>query len=60
VGRVVPQEVVGPRARLAGRVDVGAAEEVGLNVHLLDLQFAGLDLVVDPLVASPAMAMAGG
>ena len=36
---VVPEQVVGPRARLAERVHVGAAEEVGLHVHLLDMEF---------------------
>ena len=33
------------------RVHVGAAEEVGLHVHLLDLQLARDDLLVHPLVA---------
>ena len=51
VAGVVPQQVVGPAARLAQRVHVGAAEEVRLHVHLLHLQFAGLDALVDPLVA---------
>ena len=51
VGGVVPQQVVGPAARLAQRVGVGAPEEVRLHVHLLDLEFAGLDALVDPLVA---------
>ena len=40
---VVPQQVVGPAARLAERVHVGAAEEVGLHVHLLDVELAGDD-----------------
>ena len=48
---VVPQQVVGPRARFAQRIGVGAAEEIGLHVHLLDVQFAGNDFVVHPLVA---------
>ena len=51
MGGVVPQQVVGPRARLAERVDVLAAEEIGLHVHLLDVELAGLDLPVHPLVA---------
>jgi hypothetical protein len=51
VGGVVPQQVVGPAARLAQRVHVAAAEEVGLHVHLLDVELAGSDLLVDPLVA---------
>jgi hypothetical protein len=51
VRRVVPQQVVGPGARLAQCVHVRAAEEVGLHVHLLDVEFAGANLLVDPLVA---------
>ena len=51
VGRVVPQQVVGPAARLAERVRVGAPEEVRLHVHLLDVELAGLHTAVDPLVA---------
>jgi hypothetical protein len=43
--------VVGPAARLPGRVHVGAAEEVGLHVHLLDGQLPRLDAVAHPLVA---------
>ena len=52
VRRVVPQQVVGPGARLADRIDVLAAEEIGLHIHLLDVQLAGDDLVVYPLVAT--------
>ena len=48
---VVPEQVVGPGARLAERVDVRAAEEVGLHVHLLDRELAGDDPLVHPLVA---------
>ena len=48
---VVPQQVVGPAARLAERVHVRAAEEVGLHVHLLDVELAGHDALVHPLVA---------
>ena len=51
VRRVMPQQVVGPRARLAERVHVRAAEEVGLHVHLLDVELARPDLPVHPLVA---------
>jgi len=46
---VVPQ-VVNPAARLAQRVAVGAAEKVGLHVHLQDVELAGRDLLVDVLV----------
>src|SRR5215472_4697659 len=63
MGGVVPQEMVGPAARIAGRVDVPAAKEVGLHVHLLDLELALLDLLVDVLVARvepPHMAAHGG
>ena len=48
---VVPQQVVGPAARLAERVHVRAAEEVGLHVHLLDVEFAAPDPLAHPLVA---------
>jgi hypothetical protein len=48
---MVPEQVVGPAARLAGRIDVLSPEEIGLHVHLLDLQLALLDLLVDVLVA---------
>ena len=51
VGRVVPEEVVGPGARFAPRIRVGAAEEVGLDVHLLDRELTGRDPLVDELVA---------
>ena len=50
VTSVVPQQVVGPGTGLTLGVGVGTTEEVGLNVHLLDVQFASLDLVVNPLV----------
>ena len=48
---VVPQQMVGPRTRFTLGVGVGAAEEIGLNVHLLDIQFTRGDFVVYPLVA---------
>ena len=51
VRRVVPQQMVGPAAGLAERVHVGAAEKVGLHIHLLDVEFARFDLVVHILVA---------
>src|SRR5271166_335197 len=51
VRRVMPEQMVGPGARLAERVHVGAAQEVGLHVHLLDMELAGRDLLVDVLVA---------
>ena len=48
---VVPEQVVGPASRLAFGVDVPAPEEIGLHVHLLDGELAGLDSLVNPLVA---------
>ena len=63
VGGVVPEQVIGPAARIAGGVDVLPSEEIGLHVHLLDLQFAGLDLLVHVLVArveTPHVAAHGG
>ncbi len=48
---MVPEQVIGPGARLAERVHVGAAEEIGLHVHLLDMEFAGEDPLVHELVA---------
>ena len=60
VAGVVPEQVVGPAARLAERVHVGAAEEVGLHVHLQHLQLAGDDLLVHPLVARVEAARVAG
>src|SRR5215467_4435383 len=51
MGRMVPQQMVRPTARLAGGVHVGATKEIGLHVHLLDLEFAVADALVHPLVA---------
>src|SRR5215471_15968592 len=48
--RMVPQQMIRPTARLAGGVYVGAAEEIGLHVHLLNLEFAAPDPLVHPLV----------
>ena len=49
--RMVPEEMVGPGARLPERVHVGATEEIGLHVHLLDIELARGDLLVDELMA---------
>jgi hypothetical protein len=60
VRRVVPQQVVRPRARLAERIHVGAAEEIGLHVHLLDAELARGDPPMDPLmrgIEPPGMAL---
>ena len=51
MGRVVPQEVIGPASRLAGRVHVGAPEEERLDNQVLDIQIAGEDFPPDVLVA---------
>src|SRR5215475_7099108 len=42
--------MIGPAARIAGRVDVLPAKEIGLHIHLLDLELTLLDLLVDVLV----------
>jgi hypothetical protein len=47
---VMPQQVISPRARLPQRIHVRAPEEVGLHVHLLDLQLAGGEALVEPLM----------
>ena len=51
MGSVVPQQVVGPATRLAQGVHVGAAEKVGLHIHLLNVEFACFDFVMHPLMA---------
>ena len=48
---VVPKQMIGPRARLAQRIHVGAAKEIRLHVHLLDRELARNDSLVHPLVA---------
>ena len=50
MGGVVPEQVVGPTARLTEGVGVGAAKEVGLDIHLLDGEVTRGDPLVDPLV----------
>ena len=62
VGGMVPQQVVGPAARLAQGVHVGAPEEIGLHIQLLDVEFAGPDLLVHIQVAgvkAPSVAAHG-
>ena len=49
VGGMVPQQVIGPAARLAGRVHVLSAEEISLHVHLLDFQLAFDDASCAPI-----------
>ena len=48
---MMPEQMIGPAARLAGRIRVGATEEVGLHVHLQNLELALLHPLVNPLVA---------
>ncbi len=48
---MMPQQMVRPGARLARRVHVRAAKEIRLHVHLKHLQFPGLDLLVNVLMA---------
>jgi hypothetical protein len=50
VTRVVPQQVIGPAARLALEIDVLAPEEERLHDEVLQLELAGLDPLVHPLV----------
>ena len=51
VGRVVPQQMVCPTARLTQGIHVGAAKEISLHIHLLNVEFASLDFVIHPLMA---------
>ena len=48
---VMPQQMVRPATPLALGIRVGAAHEIRLHVHLLNLEFARTNLVVDPLMA---------
>ena len=60
---VMPEQMIGPAARIAGGVDVLSPEEISLHVHLLDFQLARDDLLVDVLMArieAPHMAAHGG
>jgi hypothetical protein len=47
---MMPQQMIGPAARLAMRVHVGTTEEIGLHIHLLDIKFAGQGSLVHPLM----------
>jgi len=46
----MPQQVIGPTARLAERIGIGAPEEIGLHIHLQHFQFPGKDALVNPLM----------
>ena len=43
--------MVGPAARLAQCIHVGAAKEIGLHIHLVDVELSRLNLLVYKLVA---------
>ena len=47
---MVPQQMIGPRPRLACRIHILATEEICLHVHLLDRELTRLNPAVDPLV----------
>src|SRR5438477_713656 len=42
--------MVGPTARISGGIDVLAAKEISLHIHLLDSQLAFFYALVDPLM----------
>src|ERR1700683_1817377 len=48
---VMPQQMIGPGARLSQRVHIGAAEEKGLHVHLLNMEFVLEDALAHELMA---------
>ena len=47
---MVPQQMIGPTARLTQGVHIGTAEKIGLHVHLKHIEMACLDLLVNKLV----------
>ena len=57
---VMPQQVIGPTARFSGGIHIGAAEEVGLHIHLLDFEFTLADPAVHPLVTGIEAAHVSG
>jgi len=40
---VMPEQMVNPAAWLTGCIHIGAAKEIGLYIHLQDIQFTGSD-----------------
>ena len=48
--RMVPQQVIGPTSGLTQGIHIGAAEKVSLDIHLLNVELTGLDLLMNPLV----------
>ena len=51
VRSMMPKQMVGPATGLAERIHIGAAKEIRLHIHLLDVEFPGFDLVVHILMA---------
>ena len=47
---MVPQQMIGPTARLTQGVHIGTAEKIGLHIHLKHIELARLDLLVHKLV----------
>src|SRR5690625_2440332 len=47
---MVPQQVISPGTGLSESIDIFASEEKRLNIHLLDIEFAVLNFIVDPLM----------
>src|ERR1700676_3286939 len=47
---VMPEEMIGPRARLPQGIYILATKKIGLNIHLQDLEFAVLDSLMHPLM----------
>ena len=62
MGGVMPEEMVGPAARLAQGIDVGTPKKISLHIHLLDVVLAAGDSLADPLmtrIKTPGMAHHG-
>ena len=59
---MVPQQMIGPTARLTQGVHIGTAKKIGLHVHLKHIEMACLDLLMNKLVTgikAPRMAAHG-
>ena len=48
VCRMVPKQMVRPRTWFTKCIQITAAEEIGLHIHLLNRQVTGSDLLVHP------------
>ena len=51
MGSVVPKQMVSPATWLPKRIHIGASEEIGLHIHLLDIELPCFHFVVHILVA---------